>query len=213
MPRETLGQFGLGSVALGRLGRALREFKRQLPLFNPQPGKAKPVAIPSAKRRKTSSRRRPTTTLTTPSNGVPTTQRPSDSRLWGAWQKLVQSRFPERVDLLNYSVHWSKRRQRRTLASCCVAKRRVVVARELNRPEHYQWIEALLYHEMCHAVLGDSVGRIGGKRAWHGPQFKHLERLHEGIPALNRWIKEGGWARAVRSDRGRASALKRKHTT
>ncbi len=177
--------------SLERLSGALSRLRRQVLLFEePQ--------------------RNPRRNRSTKARKSPTSTRVSDPTLRSFWETLVTSRFPERTDLLAYTVTWSTRRQRRTLASCCVPKQRVVVAKELNRPEHSQWLEALLYHEMCHAVLGANVGVHKGKHAWHGPRFRNLERMHPGITALNAWIKQGGWARAVRSDRARQSAAGRK---
>lgn len=136
--------------------------------------------------------------------------RSSDARLFAVWQEVAQRYFPSRPDLLEYSVTWSPRPQRRTLASCNISKKRVVVARELTPTEHHERLEPLLYHEMCHAVLGKDVGYMGSKRAWHGPRFRALERKHPDISALNEWIRGGGWARAVRSDRSRAAAHARR---
>lgn len=84
------------------------------------------------------------------------------------------------------------------------------VARELDAPQHARWLPPLLYHELCHAVLGPDVARKQGKRCWHGKEFRALERRHPEIPALDRWIKEGGWRSAVLSARARAAAAKRR---
>jgi predicted metal-dependent hydrolase len=142
---------------------------------------------------------------------VPRQVRPqvSDARLFAVWEDVARRYFPTRIDLLDYSVHWSPRPQRRTLASCNISKKRILVARELTSLEHQERLEPLLYHEMCHAVLGKDVGYMGSKRAWHGPRFRALERKHPAISALNEWIRSGGWAKAVRSDRARAAALAR----
>jgi hypothetical protein len=79
-----------------------------------------------------------------------------------------------------------------------------VVARELFEPAASRWIAAVLYHEMCHAVIGLEVHRSStGKRQWHGAQFRRLEARHPDIAALNVWISTGGWAMAVRSNRAR----------
>jgi predicted SprT family Zn-dependent metalloprotease len=123
--------------------------------------------------------------------------------LAATWSGLITSYFPERQDLHKYSIAWSTRRQKRTLATCNIKHLRVRVAKELNNPEHWHILEALIYHEMCHAVLGFSIKNAGSKTAWHGREFKLLEARHPGIPALNSWIKEGGWRRAVRQDRSR----------
>jgi hypothetical protein len=130
----------------------------------------------------------------------------SDLTLKNIWDDLVRRYFSDRLDLFDYSLEWSRRNQKRTLASCNIKRRRVVVARELDREELALWLEPLLYHELCHAVLGKSITSKDGRRAWHGREFRALERRHPGIAALDHWIKSGGWRSAVRSARARASA-------
>ena len=131
--------------------------------------------------------------------------RENDPFLYEVWVRLRREYFPDREDLDTYQVHWSPRRQKRVLASCNVRQRRVVVARELFEPTACKWIAAVLYHELCHAVIGEGVHLSGGKRQWHGAQFRELEALHPDIPALNSWIRSGGWAMAVRSNRTRTA--------
>jgi hypothetical protein len=126
---------------------------------------------------------------------------PADVNLKNIWDSLQQNFFPERSDLLEYTIDWSARRQKRTLASCNIRKKQINVAREMSLPQCHSFLEPLIYHEMCHAVLGDKVGRAGSKRLWHGPQFRSLERNHPEIVALDNWIKSGGWSKAVRSFR------------
>lgn len=128
-----------------------------------------------------------------------------DPALTLMWLELANTYFPDRTDLSNYKVRWSTRRQKRVLGSCNMTKRIVSVARELNTPEHHHWLEPLLYHEMCHAVLERSVSKRGRKILWHGPEFKALEARHPGIPALDFWIKSGGWRSAVLSARAKSS--------
>ena len=127
----------------------------------------------------------------------------SDPKLTQIWADLQQKYFPERNDILSYTIGWSTRRQRRTLGSCNFLRRRVKVAKEMQDPRAERWLAPLLYHEMCHAVLGEHVGKCGTKRAWHGPAFKKLEARHPDIEPMNEWIKSGGWLSAVRSDRAR----------
>ena len=134
----------------------------------------------------------------------------SDEALKSLWDELVKRYYPERFDLFDYTLVWSRRNQKRTLASCNVRRRRVVVARELDCEEHAVWLEPLIYHELCHAVIGRDVASKGGRRAWHGKQFKEIERKHPGIPQLDQWIKSGGWRGAVRSARARTAASKRR---
>ncbi len=128
---------------------------------------------------------------------------PTNIDLSSIWRNLVAAHFPQREDLLKYKINWSRRRQTRVLASCNIRKLLVNVAQEMSQPECQEYLSSLIYHEMCHAVLGDKIGRIGTKRMWHGPQFKALEMRHPEIPKLDNWIKTGGWTRAVRSFRTR----------
>ena len=133
-----------------------------------------------------------------------------DTILQALWQSLAQEFFPEQTHLHSYQIRWSKRKQKRTLASCVTERCRVTVARELNYSEHRVWLKPLLYHEMCHAVLGREVSRTKRGFAWHGPEFKALERRHPLIPLFDAWVQAGGWARAVRSDRARQCKSRRK---
>lgn len=119
------------------------------------------------------------------------------------WQKVRNNYFPNRPDLDTYRIKWSTRRQKRTLASCNIKRRVVSVAREMSGKESRQYLEPLIYHEMCHAVLGRSVSSDGQRSIWHGAEFRALEQQHPMIQALEFWIKEGGWQRAVRSHRSR----------
>jgi hypothetical protein len=140
-------------------------------------------------------------------NIVRRTRRPniviSDPHLTALWVSLGTKYFPEKSELSSYAVRWSTRRQKRVLGSCNMTKKIISIARELKSPEHHIWLEALLYHEMCHAVLERSVSRRGRKILWHGPEFKSLEARHPGIEALDHWIKSGGWKSAVLSNRAR----------
>jgi hypothetical protein len=133
-----------------------------------------------------------------------------DPFLQEIWVGLRVSYFPDRTDLDDYVVTWSSRQQKRVLASCNIRRRRVVVARELNDPSAVRWISAVLYHELCHAVLGESVTTPEGRRLWHGAEFRALEARHPDIPSLNAWISSGGWAFAVRSSRSRAAWARRR---
>ncbi len=63
-------------------------------------------------------------------------------------------------------------------------------------------LPALLYHEMCHAVLGKPEV-VGGRRKIHTREFKELESRHPSISNLDRWIKQGGWFAVARAHRRR----------
>lgn len=128
---------------------------------------------------------------------------PQEIDLKNIWNSLVTEYFPDRHDLSLYSIDWSRRRQKRTLASCNIRKLQINVAQEMSLPECAAYLPALIYHEMCHAVLGDKVGRAGSKRMWHGPAFRQLEKRHPDIEKLDLWIKKGGWSKAVRSFRAK----------
>ncbi len=134
----------------------------------------------------------------------------SDPFLHQVWKELRKEYYPDRPDLDSYIVAWSSRRQKRVLASCNVRQHRVVVARELFEPSAVRWIAPVLYHELCHAVLGEDVTSASGRRLWHGVEFRALEARHPDIPALNMWIRSGGWAMAVRSHRARSAWRARK---
>ena len=155
-----------------------------------------PILAPLAKTTaKTASKRKPKASLQT-------------TILVEIWRNLIREYFPDRADLLDYKMAWSSRRQKRTLASCNLRARRILVAQELNDPDYLQYLPALIYHELCHAVLGYSVRSTSGKSRWHGSEFKALEKRHPGIAILNLWIKKGGWRQAIRRHRGKNSYKK-----
>lgn len=134
---------------------------------------------------------------------------PVDPVLYSVWTELIAKYFPERRDLLSYNVNWARRRQKRTLGCCNLTRRRVTIAQELKRPEFGHWVEAVLYHELCHAVLGSEILRRNGRRAWHGAEFKDLESRHPNSLELQRWMRNGGWRGAVRSARSRSAWARR----
>lgn len=119
------------------------------------------------------------------------------------WKEIRAKYFPDRPDIDEYSIVWSTRRQKRTLASCNVRTKKVNVARELANPKLQEWLDPLLYHEMCHAIIGIPGANARGRRQIHGREFRSLERKHPRIRDLDHWIKTGGWLSAVRSDRAR----------
>lgn len=126
----------------------------------------------------------------------PVPERIYEDSLRAVWKSLQEKYFPERSDLLDYQLSWSQRRQTQSLASCSVATKRVHVARSMQHEDARAHLEALLYHEMVHAFLGEPPIE-NGKRIVHGPEFKQYESRHPQIPALNAWIKQGGWDRVV----------------
>jgi SprT-like family len=123
----------------------------------------------------------------------------SSSILMSIWKALIYEYFPSRLDLLSYEVRWGQRRQKRVLASCNLTKRRVLVAAALCDNRWIPHLSPLLYHELCHAVLGEQGSKTSGAHRWHGREFKELEARHPQIDALNSWIKNGGWTSATRS--------------
>ncbi len=123
--------------------------------------------------------------------------------------RLCQDWFPTRPDLRDYAICWSRRPQKRVLASCNVQSKKITVARELDMPEYHCWLEPLIYHELCHAYLGHRVSLSTGRNAWHDAEFKSLEARHPQIQEFDAWIKARGWERAVRSDRARRVHQKR----
>jgi len=128
--------------------------------------------------------------------------------LFSVWANLIKEYYPERTDLLTYNITWSSRRQRRVLGSCNIKTHRVRIAREMQHPECAQFISPLIYHELCHAVLGDSLKRLEQRIPWHGKEFRELEARHPQSADLTNWIRSGGWAKAVR--RARTSEIWRR---
>lgn len=112
------------------------------------------------------------------------------------WIDLVNKYFQGRSELMDYKVFWSKRPQKRVLASCNIEKKVVRIAPAMKLPESQPFLEALIYHELCHAVCG--IGFKNGRRDIHSKRFKELEMQHPQILSLDLWIKQGGWIKAVR---------------
>lgn len=129
----------------------------------------------------------------------------SDPDLKAVWLRLREMYFPERQDIDDYCITWGRRAaQKNTLASCNVGRRKVNVARQLAMPGISKWLDAVIYHEMCHAIIGTEVERKKGKRKWHGREFKSLEHRHPDIPDLNLWLKSGGWHRTTAKRKSRS---------
>jgi len=137
-------------------------------------------------------------------------KRHNDPALRALWLQLRLEYFPFQPEIDAYTVYWSSRRQKRVLACCNIRRREVKVAKELSSDAASRWLRPILYHEMCHAALGLSLKRKKGKMPWHGQEFKELVVRHPETDLLETWIKTGGWASAVRSERSRAAAKKRK---
>ncbi len=125
----------------------------------------------------------------------------SSSCLKRLWLQIRHEWFPQRPDLDQYQIYWSTRPQLRTLASCCFESKRISVARELSYANCEQWLEPLLYHEMCHAYL-DTIK--------HSKEFKVIENRHPLIKLFDNWIDSGGWGTAIRSDRAKRSHKRRR---
>ena len=125
-----------------------------------------------------------------------------DEDLSSLWLAIRAHYFPDRPEIDSYRVIWSYRKHSFTLASCNVERRRVAVAHVMQLEDARPFLDPLLYHEMCHAVLGIPP-RVNGRRQIHGREFKEIERRHPGIKALDAWIRAGGWRHAVRKSRRR----------
>jgi len=121
----------------------------------------------------------------------------SDSELRQRWDFLSNRYFPDRKELSEYQIIWSARSQKRVLGSCNLTHKRVRIARAMDRPELSNLLDALIYHEMCHAVVG--VQRGARRRVFHGRDFRILEAIHPFSEQLDLWIRAGGWVKAVRS--------------
>lgn len=122
----------------------------------------------------------------------------SDGDLQTIWTQLISQYFPSEQTLNCYQIKWSDRKQKRCLASCNPRRRKVLVARALANPSYAHILPPLLYHEMCHAVIG-APKKINGRNSFHGREFKTIEKRHPDIQRLNLWIKNGGWANAKRA--------------
>ncbi len=131
-----------------------------------------------------------------------------DEELSSLWRAIREHYFPDRPEIDSYRVIWSYRKHSFTLASCNVERRRVAVAHVMQLEDARPFLDPLLYHEMCHAVLGIPP-KVNGRRQIHGREFKELERRHPGIKALDAWIRAGGWRVAVRKSRRRPKAISR----
>lgn len=119
------------------------------------------------------------------------------------WRCLAAEFFPGNFDLLiSYTVRWASRPQVTTLASCNVERRRVLVAPAMRMDVCKPHLPALLYHEMCHAVLGIPEV-VNGRRRVHTRDFRLLEARHPGIKSMDRWIKCGEWRAAAKLHRRR----------
>ena len=73
--------------------------------------------------------------------------------LRSVWSELQFHYFPNREDILSYTLVWSGKKHRRTLASCNVERKRISVAPVMELEQARPYLPALLYHEMCHAAL------------------------------------------------------------
>lgn len=133
----------------------------------------------------------------------------SDVILSEIWYGLYQTYFPECTELSSYTINWSNRAQKRTLASCNILRKRVVVARELNYEKYAIWLSPLIYHEMCHAYIGEPEIK-NGRRRWHNATFHALEDRHPRMKIFSDWVHQGGWEQAVRSDRAKRAWQKRR---
>lgn len=189
--------------------RAIAQIGEQLRLFPATTNAQKKKPLHTTNSSKNLHGKKRSRTIPTPRNQN-RSRVTSDPQLARIWEALIVEYFPDEPRLREYRIIWSKRRQLRTLASCNIDSFRVRVAQELDHPRHHCWLAPLLYHEMCHAVLGDSVRQKGEKARWHGPEFRALEKRHPEIPELDKWIRSGGWSSAVRSHRAREAHAKRR---
>jgi predicted SprT family Zn-dependent metalloprotease len=115
------------------------------------------------------------------------------------WDQLSIRYFPDSHILKKYRIVWSNRKQTSCLGSCNIQTNVVRIASAMKQPSAHKYLEPLIYHEMCHAIVGIKIKN--GRRKIHTREFKQLEKKHPGIIELDRWIKRGGWQRAVREDR------------
>jgi hypothetical protein len=84
---------------------------------------------------------------------------------------------------------WSPGRSRRILGSYTQETDRLIVSRIFDSPKVPLFVlDYLMYHELLHKKLG--IGRrADGKRCFHGPEFKRLERLYERFDEAVNFLK------------------------
>jgi len=114
------------------------------------------------------------------------------------WDRLRHKYFPNIRILGEYQITWSSRCSKRNLASCNYKNRKILVSPALNNVKFERMLSPLIYHEMCHAVLGEPKCK-NGRFVYHGVDFHTLEAMHPLTEELNAWIKNGGWANAKRN--------------
>lgn len=139
------------------------------------------------------------------SNNKPEAIHYKNVSLKNIWIELAKNYFPENPEVLDFRVCWSNRHQTNCLASVNLTKKVVRVAPAMKLNECQEYLSPLLYHEMCHIIVGIKIVR--GRRKMHTREFKSLERKNPEIQLLDNWIKLGGWKNAVRKSR----YLKSKH--
>jgi len=96
------------------------------------------------------------------------------------------------------SITWgrrgaSSRRRRRgrhiTLGSYCGRSRMITIHPRLDCPSIPRFfVEAIVYHEMCHQVAGEE--RVGSRRRVHTAKFKELEHRYPMFAEAKRWAKD-----------------------
>lgn len=177
-----------------QLFRALRQifFDLRYEIFKRSVSNSVSQKLKTTKRKKTKTQATNTKVIVPSSFSQETT-------LKTIWNNLLKKHFPDRLDLKKYRLVWSKRRRTASLASCNTEKKRILIAQVMKQKECLPYLEALVYHEMCHAALGKPKV-VHGRRSIHGKDFHKLERKHLGIKFLNKWIKAGGWRAAVKKE-------------
>jgi hypothetical protein len=99
-------------------------------------------------------------------------------------------------DLPPVAAAWSgtvgRARRHVRLGSWCEARRLVRVHRRLDASDVPRFfVESVVHHELCHAVLGGAPARPGGaRRRVHGPDFRRLER------SFPDHVRAAAWERA-----------------
>lgn len=85
-------------------------------------------------------------------------------------------------------LSWSARESRRRLGFFDICADMVVISRTLDHPDvPAQVVEFIMYHELLHRVL--PIERKNGRRQFHSPHFRSLEKNFPEYEAVIDWIK------------------------
>ncbi len=88
------------------------------------------------------------------------------------------------------SLHWSPRVSLNRLGYYAVEEDRIVISKSLRSKQVPAYvIEFILFHECLHKVMGCVEKR--GRRHYHTPEFRTLEKTHQYFHEAEAFLKEG----------------------